>query len=124
MTEFQWTEKKLNKIAEKIKKAAYFKLSRFRYENAEQIDEFQRRFIRAILEQQSSENKSQKSCFCQSTADILDEENKEKLRKQYEDEYFAVRQEHLDAQARVKETHKKEIQAHKDYLQKLWDAGL
>lgn len=50
--------------------------------------------------------------------------DKEALRKQLEEEYYAVRQEHLDAQAKVKITHKKELEAHKHYLRRLNEEGL
>jgi len=45
-------------------------------------------------------------------------------RQEIEEEYYVVRQTHIDAQARVKETHYLELEAHKLYLKKLHEEGL
>jgi len=53
--------------------------------------------------------------------DFKDDED---LWKEIEEEYYVVRQTHTGAQARVKETHYLELEAHKLYLKKLHEEGL
>jgi hypothetical protein len=54
----------------------------------------------------------------------LEEDSEDPLRQEIEEEYYRVRQMHIDAKARVIETHYLELEAHKKYLRKLWENKL